>query len=120
MISKYIKKHNDNKFGKLNYVNEIDIDSKILPYFAIIEGDKIKSFYKFLLNNKIPCITWPDLPPEVIKDNFNQSLFLRKNRIFIPLLDGRLYKKFLINHEYHQIFFSNLMPFGNFLYLVLI
>jgi len=99
VISKYIKKHNENKFGKLNYINDIKIDSKILPYFAIIEGVEIKNFYKFLLNKKIPCITWPDLPPEVKNDNFNQSLFLRKNRIFIPLLDGRLYKKFITDEN---------------------
>jgi len=99
VISKYIRKYNESNFEKLKYVNEIDIDSKVLPYFAIIEGDKIKNFYKFLLNKRIPCITWPDLPPEVVKDNFNQSFFLRKNRIFIPLLDGRLYKKFLISEN---------------------
>jgi hypothetical protein len=103
VISQYIKKQNNNNFGKLNYVNDVDIDSKILPYFAIIEGDQIKSFYKFLLNNKIPCITWPDLPPEVKQGDFNQALLLRKNRIFIPLLDGRLYKKFIISENNSEL-----------------
>ncbi len=88
-------------YGKISYINNINIKSEQLPYFAMIDTDNALKLYDDLKKNNIDCISWPDQPPEVKKSDLKTSIKLRNRRVFIPLFNIRMYKN-LLNFKKYQ------------------
>jgi len=75
--------------------NNIDISSinEYIPYlYALVHKSKASAEKTFseLSNNRLPVLTWPDLPPEVrcAPGVHNVAIFLRESRVFLPLHDS--------------------------------
>ena len=71
-------------------INIISCHEKYVPYLAIfIASDTAMAefFFDLLQKSKIPVSTWPDLPPEVIKDSKMQrvAIEMRATRFFLPI-----------------------------------
>ena len=84
--------------------------SKEIPYFLIIQNlkNKASEVYNYLIKNKIPVLTWPNLPDEVINSKlFLKTNFFRNNIFFLPLhpQEGLLLKKFKKNKNINNNFF---------------
>lgn len=63
---------------------------KATPYLACVSSDDFnitKNLFNEFQINKLPAITWPDLPPEVmaIPENHFIAIKLRKSRIYLPV-----------------------------------
>jgi hypothetical protein len=63
---------------------------KATPYLACICSDDLditKNLYNEFQTNKLPVLTWPDLPPEVmaIPEKHFIAINLRKSRIYLPV-----------------------------------
>ena len=71
-------------------INIISYHEKYVPYLAIfVASDTAMAefFFDLLQKSKIPLSTWPDLPPEVIKDSKMQrvAIEMRATRFFLPI-----------------------------------
>ena len=71
-------------------INIISCHEKYVPYLAIfVASDTAMAefFFDLLQKSKIPVSTWPDLPPEVIKDSKMQrvAIEMRSTRFFLPI-----------------------------------
>ena len=61
-----------------------------MPYLArlvAIDTEVAINIFGLLQKSKIPVSTWPDLPPEVIKDSKMQrvAIEMRSTRFFLPI-----------------------------------
>lgn len=88
--------------------------NKEVPYFLIIKNlkDKTSKIYNYLIQNKIPVLTWPNLPDEVTNSKFFlKTVYLRNNILFLPLHPQQdlLIKKFKKkNNQNNNIVFEEI------------
>ena len=64
-------------------------DSNEAPYVAVFNSlkNEAKNIYNTLTKNKWPATSWPDLPPEVKKDEklHASTIHFRNNMIIFPV-----------------------------------
>ncbi|CAM8359794.1 FemABX peptidyl transferase [Candidatus Methylopumilus universalis] len=68
----------------------LGFEIKALSYlasFSCVREEGVESTYDFLHKAGLPLITWPDLPPEVLKNlNLHQvAILLRQNLFYLPV-----------------------------------
>lgn len=77
-----------NRF-ELNSRTDSTSDRTWIPYLSEYSFDRMEdaeSMFQILLKNGIPVSTWPDLPPEVLKNSFDGiANRLRKTRLFVVI-----------------------------------
>jgi len=71
-------------------INIISCHESYVPYLAIFvahEAAMAEFFFDLLQKSKIPVLTWPDLPPEVLEDPKKQriAIEMRATRFFLPI-----------------------------------
>ena len=71
-------------------INIISSYESYIPYLAIFvarDTAMAEKTFDLLLKSKIPVSTWPDLPPEVVKDSKLQrvAIEMRATRFFLPI-----------------------------------
>ena len=73
-------------------LNIISSHKSYVPYLAIFiasDPEMAEFFFDLLHKSKIPVSTWPDLPPEVVKDN-------KKQRVAIEMRATRFFCQFIL------------------------
>jgi hypothetical protein len=105
----YQRKKNQKLWDNFFVTNNL-IDSRFLvaerpkneiwtPYLISFKADMeyVEKIYNSLQRMGLPVLTWPDLPPEIIKENLSESsaYILRHSRIYLPIHQSINFSKIL-------------------------